>query len=442
MQASVTRGETIIGNFVCLRPDGTRFQIDTRVSPVRGHADTIVRYVAVIRDVTHEVQLEEQLRTAQRMEAIATLSGGIAHDFNNILAAIITNTELTMDDVPADSPMQAHLKVVLQAGLRGKNLVRQIKTIGQQSADERYPVRVEQVVEECLLLLRASLPATIEIRKHIAPKLGMAMADPNQLHQVILNLCANAAEAMQQGGGVLEIRLEPFYHIAPYMQDYPGLTTGHYLCLVVKDTGHGMERAVMERIFDPFFTTKGQGKGTGLGLSVAHSIIKNHGGLITAESTPGEGTTFKVFLPRLEKTTRPPVEKRYSLPVRGGSECILLVDDEEDLVFAGQKMLERLGYEVVTVTDGRKAFKLFTEQPDRFDLIITDQTMPYMTGEMLAREILNIRSDLPIILCSGRGPSADSENYERKAREIGIREVVSKPYERDEMTQAIRRVLD
>jgi PAS domain S-box-containing protein len=441
MQQAVTNEETITGNFVCQRPDGIRFQIDTRISPVRGHADTIVRYVAVIHDVTHEAQLEEQLRTAQKMEAIATLSGGIAHDFNNILAAIITNTELTLDDVPEHSTLHEHLKIVQQAGLRGRNLVKQIKAISQQTSHERHPVQVERIVEECLLLLRASLPTIIEIRKHIAPGLGLALADPTQLHQVILNLCTNAAEAMAQGDGMLEVRLEPFFHIAPYIQDYPGLPTGHYLCLTVKDTGHGMERAVMDRIFDPFFTTKGQGKGTGLGLSVVHSIVKNHGGTITVDSSPGEGTTFRVFLPQL-KDTGIPAEQGVRSPVRGGNECILLVDDEEDLIFAGRKMLERLGYDVVTGTDGREAFNLFIEQPDRFDLVITDQTMPYMTGEMLAREILNIRADLPIILCSGRGPSADSELCLQRIREIGIRELVSKPFERDEMTQAIRRALD
>jgi len=441
IQKTLSRGESVTGTFICHRPDGTRFEIDTRISPVRGGADAVVRYVAVIRDVTHEVQLEEQLRTAQKMEAIATLSGGIAHDFNNILAAILTNTELTLDDVPEKSTLHEHLKIVHQAALRGKNLVKQIKTIGQQTSQARRPVRIENIIEECLLLLRASLPASIEIHKHIAPNLGMASADPTQLHQVILNLCTNAAEAMQDGNGVLEIRLDPFYHKAAYVSDYPGLPTGHYLCLTVRDTGHGMERTVMERIFDPFFTTKGQSKGTGLGLSVAHSIIKSHGGTITADSEPGQGTTFKVFLPRLEQNSLP-ARKEAAPSVRGGNECILLVDDEEDLVFAGRKMLERLGYQVVTGCDGREAFRLFSAQPDRFDLVITDQTMPYMTGEMLAKEILNVRADVPIILCSGREAFADAEFCLKRAREIGIRELVSKPFEREEMTQAIRRVLD
>lgn len=441
IQKTLFRGEPVMGTFICNRADGSRFEIDTRISPVRGLADTAVRYVAVIRDVTHEVQLEEQLRTAQKMEAIATLSGGIAHDFNNILAAIITNTELTLDDVPEKSTLHEHLRIVQQAALRGKNLVKQIRTIGQQTTQERRPVRIENIIEECLLLLRPSLPASIDICKRIAPDTGMVSADPTQLHQVILNLCTNAAEAMQDGSGLLEIDLDLFYHKAAYGNDYPGLPTGHYLCLTIKDTGMGMERAVMERIFDPFFTTKGQTKGTGLGLSVAHSIVKSHGGTITVDSTPGQGTTFKVFLPRLEQKSLP-AEKDVALPVCGGDECILLVDDEEDLVFAGRKMLERLGYQVVTGCDGREAFKLFSAQPERFDLVITDQTMPNMTGEMLAKEILNVRADVPIILCSGRESFGDANLSLQKAKEIGIRELISKPFERDEMTQVIRRVLD
>lgn len=441
MQRTVLREETVTGAFVCHRPDGTRFEIDVRISPVHGLPDAVVRYVAVIRDVTHEVQLEEQLRTAQKMEAIATLSSGIAHDFNNILAAILTNTELTLDDVPEKSTLREHLKIVHQAALRGKKLVKQIKTIGQPGGHERRPVRVESVIEECLLLLRASLPANIEIRKHIFPDIGLTLADPTQLHQVILNLCTNAAEAMHDRNGLLEIRLEPFYHKAAYVDDYPGLATGHFLCLTVSDTGHGMERTVMERIFDPFFTTKGQGKGTGLGLSVAHSIIKSLGGTITVDSEPGLGTTFKVFLPKFEEKDLP-LEQEVTLPMRGGAERILLVDDEEDLVFAGRKMLEKLGYQVVTGCDGREAFRLFSAEPDRFDLVITDQTMPHMTGETLAREILSIRADVPIILCSGRDTFADTDLSLQRARAIGIRELISKPFERDEMTRAIRRVLD
>jgi PAS domain S-box-containing protein len=441
MQESVASGETVTGSFVCHRTDGTRFEIDTRVSPVRGLAGKVVRHVAVIHDVTHEVQLEKQLLTAQKMEAIATLSGGIAHDFNNILAAIITNTELTLDDLSEHSTEHEQLKIVLKAALRGKQLVKQIKTISQQAGSERVPVRVENVVAECLLLLRATLPASIEIRKYIAPELGLVSADPTQLHQVILNLCTNAAEAMQDGRGVLEIRLEPFQHLAAYEIDYPGLPSGDYLRLTVTDTGHGMDRAIMERIFDPFFTTKGKSKGTGLGLSVVHSIVKSHGGTIVVDSEPGQGTSFKIFLPRLSSIDQP-AEKNRVVPLRGGRESILLVDDEAELVYSGRKMLERLGYQVVTASDGLEAFQCFLAEPHRFDLVITDQTMPDMTGEMLAREMLNIRADLPIILCSGHGASVDGEVCRMRAREIGIRELIAKPFEREEMTRVIRRVLD
>jgi PAS domain S-box-containing protein len=441
MVATIASGETTTGIFVCHRPDGVRYEIDARVSPVRGFTDTVVRYVAVIRDITHELQLEEQLRTAQKMEAIATLAGGIAHDFNNILGAIITNTELTIDDLPDHGNEHEQLMIVMQAALRGKNLVKQIRAISQQASDQRQPVQVEKIITECLLLLRASLPATIEIRKHIAPQLGLVAADPTQLHQVIVNLCTNAAEAMQEHGGALEVRLEPFQHRAAYETDYPGLPSGDYLRLTIGDTGHGMDRAVIERIFDPFFTTKGHGKGTGLGLSVVHSIVKSHGGTITVDSEPGRGTTFQVYLPRLENSGLAE-EKSLVQPLRGGRESILLVDDEEDLVYAGRKMLERLGYQVVTATDGLEAFQRFIAEPDRFDLVITDQTMPDMTGEMLAREMLKVRANLPIILCSGHGPSNDSEVCLKRARDIGIRELIAKPYQREEMTRVIRQLLD
>ncbi len=437
----IETGEASTGQYLNQREDGSRYRIEANISPVIAEYSDVVRYVAVIRDVTYESQLEDQLRTAQKMEAIATLAGGIAHDFNNILAAILTNTELVLDDFPLDDPLREHLEVVYQAGARGKSLVKQIVTISRQNVQERKPVCVEFIVDECLKLLRATLPATIEIRKDIVADLNPVSADPTQLHQVILNICTNAADAMEEHGGVLEVRLEEVTVASRYDDIHASLHPGSYLKLSIKDNGHGMPREILERIFDPFFTTKGHGKGTGLGLSVAHGIIKNHGGLLNVESIPGKGTEFHIYLPKIYCVEEQPTSNEELL-VATGRERILFVDDEPALVFSGQKMLEKLGYEVVTGTDSRTALQLFIEQPASFDLVITDQTMPHMTGEMLARELLKVRSDVPIILCSGNVLNDSSGVSMAKARAIGIQEFMNKPYERSEMSRLVRRMLD
>ena len=268
----IETGEETTSQYFNQREDGSRYQIEARISPVHSEYTEVIRYVAVVRDVTHEAELEDQLRTAQKMVAIATLAGGIAHDFNNILAAILTNTELALDDMPEESKLRDHLEIVYQAGCRGKSLVKQILTISRQNNPERKPVNVEFIVSECLELLRASLPSTIEIRKKISPGLGLVDADPTQLHQVILNICTNAADAMEeQGGGVLELTLEEHTVVSHFRDAQSGLNPGRYLKLSIKDSGHGMDHETLDQIFNPFFTTKGLGKGTGLGLSVAHT---------------------------------------------------------------------------------------------------------------------------------------------------------------------------
>lgn len=438
----IKTGESIKEQFLNERSDGSRYQVEASISPVITEHSDVVRYVAVIHDITYETELQDQLRTAQKMEAIATLAGGIAHDFNNILAAILNNTELVLDDLPQDHELREHLEVVYQAGGRGKDLVKQILTIGRQNIQERKPVIIEIIVKECLHLLRATLPSTIEIRTSITPNLGLVAADPSQLHQVILNICTNAADAMaEQGHGLLEITLEEATLSSRARDLQAALKPGSYLKLSIRDTGHGMERDVLERVFDPFFTTKGQGKGTGLGLSVAHSIIKNHGGLLNVESVPGQGSEFHVYLPKVHCTREQP-ERDNTLMVAKGHEKILFVDDEPDLVFAGKKILEKLGYEVVADTDSRAALQSFMVRPDSFDLVITDQTMPHMTGEMLAKEMLKIRPDVPIILCSGNGLFDSTGISMAKARAIGIREFMQKPYERSEMSQLIRQLLE
>jgi PAS domain S-box-containing protein len=438
----INSGEASTGQYLNEREDGSQYRIEANISPVMSEYSEAARYVAVVRDVTHEAELEEQLRTAQKMEAIATLAGGIAHDFNNILAAILTNTELALDDLPKGDKLRDHLEIVYQAGNRGKGLVKQILTISRQNSHERIPVLVEFIVTECLDLLRAFLPSTIEIRKSLKPNLGLVAADPNQIHQVILNICTNAADAMEdQGGGVLELRLDEITNTSRHNDLYANLNPGSYLRLSIRDTGHGMERDIMDRIFDPFFTTKGPGKGTGLGLSVAHSIIERHGGLLNVESTPGQGTEFQIYLPKIYCIEERPTVLD-ELMVSKGHEKILFVDDEPALVFAGKKMLEKLGYEVVASTDSRAALQLFMAKPESFDLVITDQTMPYMTGEMLAREVLNVRAEVPIILCSGNGQTDGTAGSIAKSRAIGIKEFMTKPYDRNEMSHVIRRMLD
>ena len=296
--------------------------------------------------------------------------------------------------------------MVYQAGCRGKSLVKQILTISRQNIQERKPVLVEFIVDECLKLLRASLPSTIEIRKTIMPNLGLVAADPTQLHQVILNICTNAADAMEeQSGGVLEISLEEVTVASRHDDVHASLHPGSYLKLSIKDTGHGMERDVLERIFDPFFTTKGQGKGTGLGLSVAHSIIKNHGGLLNVESTPGQGTEFHVYLPKIYCVEEQPVVNdlhRWS-PAAMRKSSLSMTSRPWSL--PARRCWKSSATRLSPSTDSRTALQSFMAQPDSFDLVITDQTMPHMTGEMLAREVLKVRADLPIILCSGNGHS-------------------------------------
>ncbi|MBJ6799600.1 hybrid sensor histidine kinase/response regulator [Geomonas propionica] len=436
----LTKGERRAGgHFIQKGKEGDYYEIDITFWSISDTDGEVKNYAALVRDVTHELQLERQLRQAQRMEAIATLAGGIAHDFNNNLASIITCTEMARDDVPLESPLRELLDVVLKSSYRGRKLVKQILTFCCKGEQERQPVQVEAIVNECLNLMRPSIPSSITVRAQLEQDLGMIMGDPTQIHQIIMNLVTNASHAMRLKGGTLDLALENVTLDADSL-GAPDLPPGPYLKLTVKDSGHGMDQKTMEQIFDPFFTTKGHNEGTGLGLSVVHGIVRNHGGGISVSSRPGLGATFEVFLPRIAAAQKDCVLQTEAASLTGSGR-ILLVDDEEDVVFAGKKMLERLGYQVVTGRDGAEALEIFTADPGAVDLVITDQTMPRMTGIELSRQLVAVRSELPVILCTGLGSGVDRAQQREEAELAGVREVAYKPLDREEMAALIRRVM-
>ncbi len=437
---AITHGKVNAGRFLYKRMDGVIFEIDLTIWPIYDSGGAIISYAALIQNVTHEMQLERQLRQAQRMEAIGTLAGGIAHDFNNTLASIITCSEMAMDDAQPGGTLQELLDVILKSGLRGKNLVKQILAFSRQGEQEKQEVRVELIVGECLKLLRASLPPVIEISFNLGRDLRWIFADPTQVHQIIMNLCTNAVHAMRnRPRGMLEIWLDNVEFDNYGAVRIGTLPPGDYIRLTVKDSGHGMDKNTLERIFDPFFTTKGQAEGTGLGLSVIHRIVTTHGGAITVASEPGEGAVFNVYLPGINPGTATETEES-ALPVSMGCERILLVDDEEELVFAAQRMLKRLGYNVDALTDPRQALELFRSRPNSFDLVITDHSMPHINGTELARKLTCINPGIPIILCTGYD---NISNYAESDGETAsfICELAVKPLQRAEMAALIRRVL-
>jgi PAS domain S-box-containing protein len=392
--------------------------------------------VGLLNDITEQQRLQTQLQQAQKMEAVGTLAGGIAHDFNNILSAIIGYSELAVLEIPEETKVKQNLTEVLRASQRAKDLVKQILSFSRQNEEELKLMEVKDIIKEALKLLRASLPSTIEIRQQIDPNAGIIEADPTQVHQLMMNLCTNSAAAMGEEGGSLEISLMKVDMDAPSTTMYLDIEPGSYLRLSVRDTGHGMTPEVLERVFDPYFTTKEKGKGTGLGLAVVHGIVKRHRGGITVETAPGKGTAFHIYFPRVQQEIEA-VETAEVQSLPKGHECILFVDDEEDLIEIGAKMLSHLGYEVATRSDGAEALEAFRAQPERFDLVITDMTMPNLTGDRLAKELMKIRPDIPIILCTGF-----SENIsEQKAKEIGIRGFSMKPFVMRDLAETTRRVL-
>ena len=380
---------------------------------------------------------EEQLRQSQKMQTIGTLAGGIAHDFNNILSPLFGYTEMLLQDVPQRGRLHDDLEQILKAAKRAKDLVSQILTFSRQDESKPKPLHIHFIVKEALKLLQASLPATIKIIKHVQSDCGVILADATQIHQVIMNLCTNASYAMRENGGTLEVKLDKIQLDARKAMKFEDLDNGTYVRLSVRDTGQGMDKKTIDRIFEPFFTTKPVGQGTGLGLSVTHGIVENHGGAIVVDSEPGKGSTFQVFLPTIQEKIKDATVNINDTP-QGNNEHILLVDNEEGIVVMLKTMLERLGYAVTEKTASLQALEAFRNAPQDFDVAISDQTMPDMTGAQLSKQLISIRSDTPIILCTGFSETINR----KKAEKMGIKGYITKPFSQKDIALKIRQVLD
>jgi len=434
--ATIRSGEIWSGRFINMRKDGALFETEASISPVLNGAGEIVNYVGVERDVTESVALEGQIRHMQKMEAIGALAGGIAHDFNNVLAAIIGYGQIAADELPAGSTLRSDLDHILVAADRAKELVHQILTFSRQVEEARRSVEPHFIVREALKLLRPSLPSTIEIRENIGRDSGAVLADVTQLHQVIMNLCTNAYHAMKDRGGILEIGLESCRVDGELARAVSGLREQDYVRLSVRDTGCGMDDQTIRRIFDPFFTTKPVGEGTGMGLAITDSIVRAHGGAITVSSEVGVGTLFQVYLPRVDARIVEAPTLETTVP--GGNERILVVDDERNVVEVIERTLEGLGYQVTSVTSSLEALKIVRANPDLFDLVITDQTMPKLRGDQLAAEIHALRPNIPVIWITGYAEG----NVDEKTGLLGFSALIRKPWPLHAVARTVRQVLD
>lgn len=418
------------------RRDGSLFWNDLTLSPVRDHAGTLTHYITVIRDVTERRRLEEQLRRSQRMEAIGHLAGGVAHDFNNILAAVLGNAELALQNCPDSDPNRPCLQEILTACARGKSMIQQILAFSRQKPQQRRVIHLAPVIQETVNLLRVTLPTSVQIRVDLSTDSPEVLADPTQIHQVLVNLCTNAWHAIGDKPGIIEIRLDRFICPDRTQLSPSGPPASHHARITVRDNGQGILPENLERIFDPFFTTKDHGKGTGLGLAMVMGIVQAHEGTIGVESQPGQGTTFCIQLPACPPSPKDHTEPPAQSP-RGFGQRILFLDDEPSLVSVASRMLRHLGYEVEAFENPEDALRHFHKRPSDFSLVITDHNMPHQTGLQVAEQIHVTRPDLPILLCSGR----ISDELAELASCLGIRELLHKPVAMEELHSAIGRAL-
>ena len=425
-----------------IRKDGSILWVHERIRLILDENDTPIELWIICRDITsrkkvetEKAQLESQLRQAQKMESIGTLAGGIAHDFNNILGAIIGNIELAIDDVPEGNHAHYSLDQIKKAVIRATNIVRQLLTFTCNTSIKLQPIAFTPVCKDAIKFLRSTIPTTIDIRTNFQAEDDTVLADPTQIHQTLMNLCSNAAQAMTQKGGAITIRVEN-ETLDDASGTFPELSMGEYVKLTVADTGPGIDEQNIDRIFDPYFTTKEVGKGTGMGLSVVHGIVKSNNGSISVDSQLGKGTTFTILLPLVFE--KPEQKTKIMEDIPTGKESILLVDDEESLLVVGREVLERLGYTVESTLSPIEALQKFSSNPDHFDLIITDMTMPQMTGAALSKKIKEIRNNIPVVLCTGYSDLI----YEDNAEEMGLNAYIMKPIRMKEIAKTIRTVLD
>ena len=392
--------------------------------------------IGTILDITKDLEMEKRLAQSQRMEAIGSLAGGIAHDFNNILFPIVGMSEMLLEDLPQGSLEHENAMEIYKAGRRGSDLVKQILAFSRQSEQKKMPIRIQQILKEVMKLSRSTIPADIDVTQDIQNNCGMVQADPTQVHQIAMNLITNAYHAVEPKSGEIDVRLKEVEIESGQLLD-SDLLPGRYALLSVSDTGVGIDPTIKQKIFEPYFTTKEQGKGTGLGLAVVYGIVKEHKGDIKVYSELGKGTTFNVYLPAMAKDEKPaPAEGNADSEV--GHERILLVDDEGSIAKLEKLILERLGYTVIMRVNSSEALEAFKAKPDSYDLVISDMTMPQMTGDQLAKELISIRADIPIIICTGFSERLNQE----KAASIGVKGFLMKPIIKSELAKMVRKILD